>query len=88
LLRPQIGSELTQQCHETGYVRGSKRRTGNEAPLLTRHRRWNVSPRGQQNISGYIVPVISRDRKHSAVRGRKPAVADFRVGGADNGDTA
>src|SRR2546426_4503229 len=25
LLGPQVGSELTQQCHETGYMRGSKR---------------------------------------------------------------
>src|SRR2546426_11931512 len=88
LLGPQVGSELTQQCHETGYMRGSKRRAGNEAPLLTRHRRWNVSPRRQQNISGYIVPVISSDRKHSAVRGRKATVANLRVGGADDGDTA
>jgi hypothetical protein len=69
-------------------MRGSKRRTVDEAPLLTRHRRWNVSPRGQQNISAYIVPVISSDRKHPAVRGRKPTVADLRVGGTDNGDTA
>jgi hypothetical protein len=69
-------------------MRGSERRTGNETPLLTRDRRWNVSPRGQQNISGSIVPVIPRDRKHSAVRGRKTTVANLRVGGADDGDTA
>ena len=69
-------------------MRGSERRTGNEAPLLTHDRRWNVSPRGQQNISGHIVPVIPRDRKHSPVRSRKAAIADLRIRGADNGDTA
>jgi hypothetical protein len=69
-------------------MRGSERRTSNESPLLTRHGRWNVSPRRQQNIRSYIVPVITRDRKDSAMRRGKPTVAKIGIDGTDDGDTA